>query len=194
MNDCRRVELCFLSILLHSLQDSLKSIQPIFSFIATGILCDVFKRILVPYDNSVQADNAVKHAVDIAHTDSEIILVKVVPEIPSNPLVLERPVRTKTGETMLLSDYVKQLYEQMRVHAKEQLEEKIKGIPRANVRTIVLIGDSIADKIVELAEKEHVDLIVIGNVGLSGLSKLKALGSVSRAVSERASCPVMIVR
>ena len=51
----------------------------------------------------------------------------------------------------------------------------------------------ISEKIVEFAEKENVDLIVIGNIGLSGLSKVKALGSVSRSVSESASCPVLIV-
>jgi len=38
------------------------------------------------------------------------------------------------------------------------------------------------------------DLIVIGSHGLTGLSKIKALGSVSRNVSELAKCPVMIVR
>jgi nucleotide-binding universal stress UspA family protein len=57
----------------------------------------------------------------------------------------------------------------------------------------VLIGDSVSGKILELAEKDNVDLIIIGNVGLSGISKLKTLGSVSRAVSERSPCPVLIV-
>ena len=51
-----------------------------------------------------------------------------------------------------------------------------------------------ADKIMEMAIEENVDLIVMGNVGLSRFSKLKALGSVSRNVSERAKCPVMLVR
>jgi nucleotide-binding universal stress UspA family protein len=46
----------------------------------------------------------------------------------------------------------------------------------------------------EMAIEENVDLIVMGNVGLSRFSKLKALGSVSRNVSERAKCPVMLVR
>jgi nucleotide-binding universal stress UspA family protein len=49
------------------------------------------------------------------------------------------------------------------------------------------------EKIIEFAKNEQVDLIVIGSVGLSELSKVKALGSVSRSVSERAICPVLIV-
>jgi nucleotide-binding universal stress UspA family protein len=34
---------------------------------------------------------------------------------------------------------------------------------------------------------------VMGGTGLSGVSKLAALGSVSRGVVERSKCPVMIV-
>jgi len=45
----------------------------------------------------------------------------------------------------------------------------------------------------EFANNEKVYLIVIGNVGLSRNSKVKALGSVSRSVSEGANCPVLIV-
>ena len=58
--------------------------------------------------------------------------------------------------------------------------------------TSLVGGGPPADSIVDFANDQKVDLIVIGNVGLSGLSKVKALGSVSRSVSERASCPVLI--
>jgi nucleotide-binding universal stress UspA family protein len=34
---------------------------------------------------------------------------------------------------------------------------------------------------------------VLGNVGLSGMSKVKALGSVSRAIIEKSVCTVLIV-
>jgi len=60
------------------------------------------------------------------------------------------------------------------------------------VKIEILYG-SPAEKIIEFAHNENVDVIVIGNVGLSGFSKLKALGSVSRSVSERAEIPVLIV-
>ena len=52
---------------------------------------------------------------------------------------------------------------------------------------------SIVNNILNYADKEKVDLIIIGNIGLGGLSKFKALGSVSRSVSEKATCPVLIV-
>ncbi len=61
-----------------------------------------------------------------------------------------------------------------------------------SVRAEVLYGNP-TEKIVEFSNDKKVDVIVIGNLGLSGLSWLKALSSVSRGVSERASVPVMIV-
>ena len=59
--------------------------------------------------------------------------------------------------------------------------------------TKVIVGGSPSDRILEFAEDENVDLIVVGNVGLSGISRVKTLGSVSRSISERAKCPVLIV-
>ncbi|AIF82964.1 universal stress protein UspA-like protein [Candidatus Nitrososphaera evergladensis SR1] len=171
----------------------------------------MFKKILVPYDGSKPADKATRYAMDLAKAISrnsyadddvagcEIILLHVVPEIPASPVFIERPMSTSKGEHIPLSEYVRRLYAEMKVHAAEMLEKKKKEIETflenrgTTVRTVVIIGDPVANKIVEQAASENVDLIVIGNVGLSGVSKLKTLGSVSRGVSERAPCPVMIV-
>jgi nucleotide-binding universal stress UspA family protein len=49
------------------------------------------------------------------------------------------------------------------------------------------------DNIIKYAEEEKVDLIVIGNIGLGGISKVKALGSVSRNLAEKTVCPILIV-
>lgn len=51
-----------------------------------------------------------------------------------------------------------------------------------------------SDKILEFSNKHQVNLIVIGSIGLTGFSRIKALGSVARSISERAKGPVMIVR
>lgn len=161
----------------------------------------MFKKILVPYDTSKPSANAAGYAAQLAKSSKEnceIILVNVIPNIPASPIVLDRPLRSKKGETIMLSEYVKQLYEEMQDNAARNLDKKKQEIEveaggMAKVGTIVLIGDSVSGKILELAEKENVDLIIIGNVGLSGISKLKTLGSVSRAVSERSPCPVLII-
>jgi nucleotide-binding universal stress UspA family protein len=46
---------------------------------------------------------------------------------------------------------------------------------------------------VDLAEKENIDLIVIGTKGRSGLKKL-LLGNVATGIVNYAHCPVMISR
>jgi nucleotide-binding universal stress UspA family protein len=161
----------------------------------------MFKKILVPYDTSKPAASAARYAAQLAKSSEancEITLVHVIPSIPASPILLDRPLRSKKGETVMLSEYVKQLYEEMQENARESLNKKQKEIEtevgsKVKVGSVVLLGDSISGKIIELAETDEIDLIIIGNVGLSGLSKLKTLGSVSRAVSERSPCPVLIV-
>jgi nucleotide-binding universal stress UspA family protein len=74
----------------------------------------------------------------------------------------------------------------------EKKKEEIKKKPGLEIRTKLVTGH-ISNPIIEFAAQEKIDLIVIENVGRSGISKLKTLGSVSRIVSERAPCPVMII-
>jgi nucleotide-binding universal stress UspA family protein len=66
---------------------------------------------------------------------------------------------------------------------------KEKGI---NVRFLLAVG-SPAEEIVSVSKQEKVDLIIMGSRQLKKIEKLRALGSVTRRVSEIADCPVMIV-
>lgn len=50
-----------------------------------------------------------------------------------------------------------------------------------------------ADEIFKVASEEGVSLIIIGNLGKSGLKHM-LLGSVSEAVVKKAPCPVLVVR
>jgi len=56
----------------------------------------------------------------------------------------------------------------------------------------LLEGDP-AEKILELAQKEHADLIVMGTHGTTGLARL-LVGSVAESVLRKAPCPVLTVR
>ena len=156
-----------------------------------------FEKILVPYDGSQFADKALENAIGIAKmsgANTQVILLHVTPHIPI-PLTFERPVYSaKTGKSIPLTQYIQELTEEMEENASKMLEEEKRKYAHHNIKidTLSLNGYP-PEKIMEFANREKVDLIVIGNVGLSGLSKVKALGSVSRSVSERASCPVLIV-
>lgn len=153
-------------------------------------------RILVPYDGSEYSNKAVRQTIKYAKSlsnDAEIILMYVVPDIHLPP---SYDYGMKISYVKSTKEYRKELYQQMKMRALEMLDRKkdeFKDAAINNVRTRVSMGNPI-EKILDLASVEKVDLIVIGSIGLSGVSKLKALGSVSRSVSERAKCPVLIVR
>ena len=157
----------------------------------------MYKKILVPYDDSEPSNKALDHAAAIAKMSggSEVILLYVIAEFPTYHFI-ERPARSiKTGETITLSQYFKEIYELMEESANDVLDKKkeeIKKTAGLEIRTKLLTGH-ISNAIIDFAAKEKVDLIVIGNVGRSGISKIRTLGSVSRSVSERAPCPVMII-
>ena len=157
----------------------------------------MYKKILVPYDDSEPSNKALDHAAAIAKMSggSEVILLYVIAEFPTYHFI-ERPARSiKTGEKITLSQYLKEVYELMEESANDVLDKKkeeIKKTAGLEITTKLLTGH-ISNAIIDFAAKEKVDLIVIGNVGRSGISKIRTLGSVSRSVSERAPCPVMII-
>ena len=59
------------------------------------------------------------------------------------------------------------------------------------VSTVSVSGDP-ADMICEVAERENVDLIVVGNKGMTGAKRF-LLGSVPNQVSHHSPCNVLIV-
>lgn len=60
------------------------------------------------------------------------------------------------------------------------------------VDTVARVGDA-ADAILDVAEEQRSDLIVVGNKGMTGATRF-LLGSVPNKVSHHAPCSVMIVR
>jgi nucleotide-binding universal stress UspA family protein len=167
---------------------------------------------VVPYDSSAASNKALSNAFVIAKMSEEseriskhgdvisIILLHVIPEIPVPPSFIGSPLRRlseKTGERITIREYLKEVYQEMKASAIKMLDQKTReymiNIENLKVQPKVTIGLP-ADKIMEMATEENADLIVIGTTGLKGVSKIKALGSVARNVSERAKCPVMLVR
>ena len=63
---------------------------------------------------------------------------------------------------------------------------------RREVDTVARVGDA-ADAIVDVAEEQRCDLIVVGNKGMTGATRF-LLGSVPNKVSHHAPCSVLIVR
>ncbi len=72
----------------------------------------------------------------------------------------------------------------------DNVKEKLEDIPNTNV---VLLTGSPASTIVNFADSEGCDLIVIGSRGLSAIKEFM-LGSVSHNVVQQAKIPVLIVK
>jgi nucleotide-binding universal stress UspA family protein len=73
----------------------------------------------------------------------------------------------------------------------QELKQEL-TLPRHRVEGVVLEGDPAA-ALLELAQKETVDLLVVGTRGRTGVRRL-LLGSVSQKVMLDAGCAVLIVR
>ncbi len=162
-----------------------------------------YYKILVPYDGSKPADKALEEAIKLAamaKDTAEIIVLNVIPEInipPMHEIIIDRQFLPKTAEDVTFEQHIKNVYLGMKEKSRRILEYKKhmyeQATPGITIKNVILYGYP-QDNIVDYANEEKVDLIVMGNVGLSGLSKLKALGSVSRNVTERSNCSVLIVR
>jgi nucleotide-binding universal stress UspA family protein len=175
-------------------------------------MANYYNKILIPYDGSKPSDNALSHAIRIANmgrisstenSNVQVILMHVIQEIPIPASFgitgYTNLISSITGDKITLREHIKELYQEMKSDATKMLDEKVKKYQNVKgkgekviIRTKVMIG-SATDKIIEVANKEKVDLIIMGTTGIGGFAKI-VLGSVARNVSEKAKCPVMLVR
>ena len=141
----------------------------------------LLKHILVPVDFSECSRKALQYATSFAKQFSAgITLLHVVVAVPPPPqmMVFEtETVRAKYHEEAArnLSDWRNEV------------------VPRASVKALVREGISAHQEIVAMAYECNCDLIVIGNHGRSGLSRMLT-GSTAERVVRHAPCPVLIVR
>lgn len=143
-------------------------------------------KILVPVDGSVYSNEALKAAIDFARLKgAEIQVITVVPLIGGmddheiSPSRRERHMETfeKRAE-----EIVKQ--------ACDMLSEA--QVATACTKTIVT-SVSVPDAIIEFAESEKVDLIIMGSRGLSPSTRFK-VGSVASQVVKYSPCSVYLVK
>ncbi|MDR4511784.1 MAG: universal stress protein [Nitrososphaeraceae archaeon] len=160
----------------------------------------MIKKIIVPYDYSKPAENALSYAIDLVKSmkeqQQELILLHVVnlSSYSTGSFSSRRIQSPKTGDMITLEQYLKDTAIDIKIDAKKTLEDKIKKIKSNgfSIKGVVLSGDP-TEEILKFSELENIDLIVMGNVGLKGISKIKTLGSVSRKVIENSIRPVLII-
>jgi len=135
--------------------------------------------VLVPYDSSLPAQQAVEHAVET--TDDEIVLLRVV----------EAASGTVGAGIDLLQETLKNEPEELRAEVADEVEDIL---DRSDIAyEIETAAGKPAREIVAYADEHDIDQIVMGSHGRTGTSRI-LLGSVAEKVVRRAPVTVTVVR
>ena len=131
------------------------------------------RKILVGTDRSESADKAVRWAARMAvGYQAELLVIQVI--VPP-------PEGTADGGL-----------EAGRVAALDLLQRFSQDLAAPNTDARVVIGSDPAGAILQMAEDEKVDVLVVGNVGMAGRKQF-LLGNVPNRISHNARCSVIIV-
>ncbi len=153
----------------------------------------MYRKILVAFDGSEPS----KHAMDIAVSTAdkwkaELVILSVVPRVMMPVFPDEgfgaAPI-TAAQDMSEYQDKMKEIYASSLREAEEDIKE---AFPDLVVTTKLMEGRPSAI-IVEEAEEEHIDLIVIGSRGIGGITGW-ILGSTSRRVVESCTKPILVVK
>lgn len=143
-------------------------------------------KILVPLDGSPAAETALVPAMQLGRAlQAEILLVRSIQLV-------------YTAMPMVAGEYEWIWPEYAREDSRREVYEYLDGVRRlydcadCHVRSIALEGDP-ASGIVDTAEAEHVDLLVMSTHGQTGMRRA-VFGSVTERVLHSVACPVLVTR
>jgi len=140
------------------------------------------EKILVPTDGSPQSDAALEYALE-EFTDQNITLLNVIDPVDAG---YSAPVGLPGGS--------EEWFENAKENSEAMFEEAqtVADDYGVTLEFATEMGRP-SQTIVEFAEEEEFDQIVMGSHGRSGVSRI-LLGSVAETVVRRASMPVTVVR
>ena len=145
-----------------------------------------FSTILVGIDGSESSIDAADYAIEMAKKDGAQVIALTVNRIPLSSYGLATPQeevkQSKDNEEM---QEFKEWLDKISQNAKQNSVQLKKEIINSQM--------SVEAAIVEYAESEGVDLIVVGTRGNSGIKNM-VLGSIASGVVKYATCPVMVVK
>jgi nucleotide-binding universal stress UspA family protein len=142
----------------------------------------VLRKILIATDGSKTAKKAADFGVQIAGlSNAKVYTVYVIDTTPYYSIPLDQV-------------WSKEVYEQLENMGYEITSDVEKTAKAAGLEaeSLVLKGDP-AQSIVNFAEEQNVDMIVVGSHGIGGFERL-VIGSVSEKVVRHAKVPVLVVR
>lgn len=140
------------------------------------------RKILLPIDFSPSSQAALEMASDLAkHFHAELHLVNVIPIFPTPTL----PDMIPEGEFL----------QEARTFSEQHLAKCHAALADRGVKSTfsVEVGDDVAGNIMEVLEREHIDMVVISTHGVSGWRPL-IFGSIAEKVVRRVECPLLLLR
>jgi nucleotide-binding universal stress UspA family protein len=135
----------------------------------------IIRKILVAVDGSVTSSSAAENAIDLAEKfGADLIALYIVPP----------------------NIRIREIFDLAKQNGQKIVDEvkKTESAKKLNVQTEVLwdVG-SVTKAIVEYAEENNVNLIVLGTRGISGIKQM-LLGSTASGVVTYSHCPVIVVK
>jgi len=138
---------------------------------------------MVPYDGSKPSTRAFKIALEIAKRHgSKLKVVTFIGEADVGAWYID--VKLNKEIMKKATDFSKKYLSRLEDMAKKE---------DIHVSSDVIETNSIVKKLLSFTKSKKIDLIVMGSSGRGSFDKLM-LGSVSNSVSQRAKCPVLIVK
>jgi nucleotide-binding universal stress UspA family protein len=142
----------------------------------------MYQKIILPTDGSKYAKRAAEHALWIAKSaEGEIIVINVL-ETSSFSTIRQRKLKKEMKE-MLKGEGNKAIEEIINLSQDNGYQVKI---------TPMIEEGSAAEKILDLAESEEADLIVMGTSGKHNIDRF-LIGSVAEKVVRSSRTPVLVV-
>jgi nucleotide-binding universal stress UspA family protein len=139
-------------------------------------------KILLPIDFSPSSQMALETAADLAqHFHAELFLVNVIPFFPATTFPDFVPEESFLHEA--------------RKHVELHLAKCHAVLTRRGIKakSIVEVGNDVVGNILEVIEREHIDLVVISTHGISGWHPL-IFGSIAEKVVKLVQCPLLLLR
>jgi nucleotide-binding universal stress UspA family protein len=148
-----------------------------------------FSKIMVGIDGSKESVKAADYAIAIAKRhNAELIAINVLTSdigyAYSSPGV-ESPSLTIREIILLAQDEVKKWFDDIKEKAnKNDIQFRSE---------IIMAKKSTVSSMLDYAEEQNINLIVVGTRGHSGIKKM-LLGSVASRLVTYAACPVLVVK
>ena len=139
-------------------------------------------KILLPIDFSLSSQVALETAADLAqHFHAELYLVNVIPFFP----------------TSTLPDFVPEesFLKEARAHAERHLAKCNATLHARGIKSTssVEVGNDVSGNIMEVVDRERIDMVVISTHGISGWHPL-VFGSVAEKILKLVQCPILLLR